>query len=145
MLGQSIFFVFLQEYLTVQEGINHSWKSPDIQQTSWLSESLLAPLGGKDTPKQRRRCGILKSETENDAHAHADDGQRSNGRSAGAREAPWVLHWQLDRTPHVLHHLRDVVVHQHFSISMFVSTSSASPLYSLTTSRLSSSSTTSSF
>ena len=56
------------------------------------------------------------------------DGQQSNGRSARAREAPRVLHRQLDRTPHVLHHLRDVVVHQHVSISMFVSTSSASPL-----------------
>merc|ERR1719320_2193220 len=28
----------------------------------------------------------------------------SNGRSAGASEAPRVLHRQLDRTPHVLHH-----------------------------------------
>ena len=115
--------------------------SPDIRPTSWLSRVTVSTVRRQryaQTTEETRDLEVAGSRRRRrrTMFGAEHDGQRSNGRSAGAREAPRVLHRQLDRTPHVLHHLRDVVVHQHVSISMFVCTSSASPLWHIVEKRL---------
>ena len=94
------------------------------QATSWLSRVTVSTVRRQryaETTEEMRdwSCWKSETETENDAQTWWSLGQRSNGRSAGAREAPRVLHRQLDRTPHVLHHLRDVVVHISISATAF--------------------------
>ena len=56
-------------------------------------ESVLAPLGGKDTPKQRRRCGILKLLEVGDG-----DGERCSKPQMMVTAVKWKVCWRA-RSP----------------------------------------------